>query len=105
MQLLLSGCICCFAFATVLGWGLYGARCARYLLGEGSFRPFAWLQVIAVILGAVLDTGFLWSFAETVNGLMAVPNLIALVMLSPELSRLTKEYKIIMRPLRRRRYI
>ena len=97
-QIILSACICCFAFATVLGWGLYGARCAQYLLGSGAFRPFAWMQTFAVILGAVLDTGVIWSLAETVNGLMAVPNLIALVMLSPELARLTKEYKSIMRP-------
>ena len=104
VKLLLAGAVCCFAFATVLGWGLYGARCAQYLLGAGAFRPFAWLQTAAVILGAVLDTKVIWSLAEAVNGLMTVPNLIALVMLSPTLSRLTKEYKL-MRPPGRRRYI
>ena len=98
VKVLLSGCICCFAFATVLGWGLYGARCVQYLLGSGGFRAFAWFQTAAVILGAVLDTGVIWSLAETVNGLMAIPNLITLVMLSPELSRLTKEYKTMIRP-------
>ena len=96
--LILAGCICCFAFATILGWGLYGARCAQYLLGADVFRPFAWFQIVAVIVGAVLDTGVIWSLAETVNGLMAVPNLITLVLLSPILSRLAKEYKQITRP-------
>ena len=96
--LILAGCICCFAFATILGWGLYGARCAQYLLGADVFRPFAWFQIVAVIVGAVLDTGVIWSLAETVNGLMAVPNLITLVLMSPILSRLAKEYKQITRP-------
>ena len=105
VRLLLTGCICCFAFATVLGWDLYGARCAQYLLEAEAYKPFAWLQTFAVILGAVLDTGVVWSLAETANGLMAVPNLIALVMLSPVLSRLTKEFKSIMRRSCRRRYL
>ena len=105
VQPLLTACICCFAFATVLGWGLYGARCAQYLLGSRAYKPFAWLQIIVVIIGAVLDTDVVWSLAETVNGLMAVPNLIALVLLSPVLTKLTKEYKSIMRHPRRRRYL
>ena len=90
-------CICCFAFATVLGWGLYGARCAQYLFGPGSYPVFAWCQTAAVMVGAVLDTGTVWSFAETVNGLMAIPNLITLVFLSGELGKMTKEYKYNMR--------
>ena len=85
---------CCFAFATVLGWGLYGARCAQYLFGKGAWKTFAWLQGITVVLGAVLNTGMVWTVSETVNGLMAIPNLIALVLLSPELIRLTKEYQL-----------
>ena len=104
-EVLLSACVCCFAFATVLGWGLYGARCAQYLLGDGAFCPFAWLQTLAVLPGAVLDGGVIWSLAETLNGLMAIPNLIILVMLSPVLAKLTKEYKSIMRPSGRRRYL
>lgn len=83
----------CFAFATVLGWGLYGVRCAQYLLGEGAWRPFALLQSGVVVLGALLETKTLWTLSETVNGLMAIPNLIALAALSPELFRLTREYK------------
>lgn len=90
--------LCCFAFATVLGWGLYGARCAQYLFGEGAWKPFAFLQGLTVVLGAVLKTGTVWMLSETVNGLMAIPNLIALAALSPELARLTKEYKKIKSP-------
>lgn len=89
----LAGALCCFAFATVLGWGLYGIRCAEFLFGSGSARFFALLQAVVVVLGAVLETGTVWLLSETVNGLMAIPNLIALAVLSPELFRLTKEYR------------
>jgi AGCS family alanine or glycine:cation symporter len=85
--------LCCFAFATILGWGLYGARCAQFLFGDGGSHRFAFLQGGTVILGAVLNTGTVWLLAETLNGLMSIPNLIALVGLSNELVRLTKEYK------------
>ncbi len=85
--------LCCFAFATVLGWGLYGARCAQFLFGDNVWKPFVFLQAIAVIVGAVLKTGTVWMLSETVNGLMAIPNLIALAMLSPELIALTNEYR------------
>lgn len=85
--------LCCFAIATVLGWGLYGARCAQFLFGAGVWKRFVYLQGVVIVLAAVLKTGTVWSLCETVNGLMAIPNLIALVMLSPELFRLTKEYK------------
>jgi AGCS family alanine or glycine:cation symporter len=84
--------ICCFALATVLGWGLYGARCAQYLFGSKVWRPFVYLQAVIVVLGAVLKTGVVWLLSETVNGLMAIPNLLALAMLSPELARLTKDF-------------
>jgi len=85
--------LCCFAVATVLGWGLYGARCAQYLLGEGVWKKFVALQAVTVVLGAVLKTDTVWLLSETVNGLMALPNLVALAALSPEVIRLTKEYK------------
>lgn len=81
-----------FAFATVLGWGLYGARCAQYLLGSGAWRPFAVLQVVTVVLGAVLNTGTVWLLSEIVNGLMAIPNLLILAKLTPELLRIIKQY-------------
>ena len=93
VSILIAAALCCFAVATVLGWGLYGVRCAQYLFGDNVFRRFVYLQAVAVVLGAVLKTGTVWLLSETVNGLMAIPNLIALAALSPELAKLTKEYK------------
>ena len=85
--------LCCFAIATVLGWGLYGARSAQYLFGESAWKFFVYMQAVTVILGAVLRTGTVWMLSEIVNGLMAIPNLIALARLSPELVRLTEQYR------------
>ena len=84
--------LCCFAIATVLGWGLYGARCAQYLFGDNVWKVFVFFQGVTVIVGAVLKTETVWMLSETVNGLMAIPNLLALALLSPELVRLTKSY-------------
>lgn len=84
--------LCCFAVATVLGWGLYGARCTQYLFGDKAWKRFAFAQAGVVVIGAVLRTGTVWLLSEIVNGLMAIPNLIALTYLSPELSRLISEY-------------
>ena len=89
----LAICLCAFAIATIFGWGLYGLRCAQYLFGKKAWRPFSYVQSATVVLGAVLGTGSVWLLAETVNGLMAIPNLIALLGLSPELVRLTQQYK------------
>jgi AGCS family alanine or glycine:cation symporter len=83
--ILITLALCLFAFATVLGWGLYGARCAQYLFGESAWRYFSALQMGAVVLGSVLNTGTIWLLAEIVNGLMAIPNLIALWALSSTL--------------------
>ena len=93
VAVLIAAALCCFAFATVLGWGLYGARCAQFLFGMDAWKKFVVLQAVTVVLGAVLNTGTVWILSETVNGLMAIPNLIALAALSPELTRLTQEYK------------
>ena len=92
VSIFLSMFLTCFAFATVLGWGLYGARCGEYLLGPGAWKGFSAVQTAAVVLAAVMKTETVWQLAETVNGLMAIPNLIALLWLSPELRHLTKEY-------------
>ena len=93
VQLFLAAALSCFAFATVLGWGLYGIRCVRFLLGKDSEKWFVLLQMVAAMLGSVLGTGVIWQLAETINGLMAIPNLIALTALSGEVVRLTKDYK------------
>ena len=84
--------LCLFALATVLGWGLYGLRCAQYLFGDGAWKVFAYLQMAMVVLGAVLRADTVWLLAEIVNGLMAIPNLIALGALSPQLINLYKSY-------------
>lgn len=87
----LSLAVCCFAFATIIGWSMYGARCAQYLFGERSWRWFVWGQVLTMIVSVFLSTNTVWLLAETMNGFMAIPNLIALIYLSPELLRLLKE--------------
>ncbi len=89
----LSMALCCFALATVLGWGLYGGRCAQYLFGSKAWNGFAFAQTAVVFLGSVMNTESVWLLAETVNGLMAIPNLLTLAALTPELVRLTIEYK------------
>lgn len=89
----LALCLCAFAIATIFGWGLYGLRCAQYLFGERAWKPFSCMQSVTVILGSALGTGTVWLLAELVNGLMAIPNLIALLALSPELLRLTRQYR------------
>lgn len=89
----LTAALCCFALATVLGWGLYGGRCAQFLFGSNAWRYFALVQAVAVVFGAVLDTAAVWQAAETVNGLMVIPNLIALAALTPQLRRLTIEFR------------
>ena len=86
--------LCGFAFATVLGWGLYGVRCAQFLFGASCWKYFALLQTAMVVISALLETGVIWSLAELVNGLMAIPNLIVLVALSPKLRELTDIYKM-----------
>ena len=86
--------LCCLAFATIIGWGLYGARCAQFLFGEQIWKKFIWLQAGSVVLGAVLSTGVIWSLSEIANGLMAIPNLIILLYFCPELVKLTVNYKI-----------
>ena len=93
VRVLITLSLCLFAFATVLGWGLYGARCAQYLFGTKAWKSFTILQGVTVVLGAVLSTGTVWLLAEIINGLMAIPNLIALIVLSPELSRLIIDFQ------------
>lgn len=93
VNLLLAVILACFAIATILGWGLYGMRCVQYLFGEKAWRVFAWLQTATIFLGAVLNTSTAWMLAEIINGLMALPNLVALLYLSPELIRLLQDYK------------
>ena len=84
--------MCCFAFSTAVGWGLYGARCIEFLFSEKVIKPFMVIYSLVAILGATANLGLVWSIAETFNGLMAIPNLIALFLLSGTVLKLTKEY-------------
>ncbi len=88
----ISFALCLFALATVLGWGLYGLRCAQFLFGQGGEKTFAVLQIVTVALSAVFRVDAIWLLAEILNGLMAVPNLIALGALSPRLISIYKSY-------------
>ena len=80
-----------FAFPTLLSWSLYGRRCAEYLLGERLGRGYEKLFVLVVLLGCVMDLSLAWRLADTLNGLMALPNLAALLALSDTVARLTRE--------------
>ncbi len=84
--------MCCFAFSTTIGWGLYGARCIEFLFSEKVIRPFMVVYSLVAILGATANLGLMWSIAETFNGLMAIPNLIALFLLAGTVVKLTREY-------------
>lgn len=84
--------MCCFAFSTILGWGLYGARCIEFLFDAKVIKPFMVAYSLVAILGATVELGLLWSIAETFNGLMAIPNLIAVFLLSGTVVKMTKEY-------------
>ena len=84
--------MCCFAFSTIIGWGLYGARCIEFLFGTKVNKPFMFVYSLVAIVGATLDLGLLWSIAETFNGLMAIPNLIAVFLLSGVVVKLVREH-------------
>ena len=84
--------LCCFAFSTIIGWGLYGSRFVQFLFRSNKVvRPFLVIYSFVSILGATLDLGLLWDIADTFNGLMSIPNLIALLLLSGMVVKLTKE--------------
>ena len=83
-----------FAFTTVLGWSFYGERCTSYLFGDKAVMPFRLLWVAMVVFASIAGTsGAIWGVADTLNGLMALPNLIALLLLSGTVFRLTRDYR------------
>ncbi len=81
-----------FAFTTLLGWSFYGEKCVEYLFGVKAILPFRILWIIAIPIGAGMDLKFIWLVADTLNALMALPNLLALLLLSPVVFKLTREY-------------
>jgi len=84
--------LCIFAFTTILGWSIYGEKCVEFLFGIRAITPFRVLWIVAVPIGATANLSFIWLVADTLNALMALPNLIALLLLSPVVFKLTKEY-------------
>lgn len=84
--------MCCFAFSTIIGWGLYGTRCIEFLFGFRANKPFMLLYALVAIVGATMNLGLMWSIAETFNGLMVIPNLIAVFLLSGVVVKLVREY-------------
>jgi AGCS family alanine or glycine:cation symporter len=88
----LSLALVVFAFTTILGWSYYSEKCWEFLAGTRTILPFRILWVVAVPFGAIAQLDFAWLLADTLNGLMALPNLIALLLLSPVVFRLTREH-------------
>lgn len=91
VSILTAIAMCCFAFSTIIGWGLCGSRCIEFLGGEKFVRPFLVVYSFVSIVGATMNLGLLWDISDTFNGLMAVPNLIALLMLSGHVKKLAIE--------------
>ncbi|HHZ09472.1 MAG TPA: sodium:alanine symporter family protein, partial [Rhizobiales bacterium] len=89
---LLAVSLAVFAFTTILGWAYYGEKCWEYLLGTASEKPFRILWILCVPVGAVTSLDFAWLVADTLNALMAIPNLISLLLLAPVVVALTREY-------------
>lgn len=85
--------LCCFAFSTIIGWGLYGSRFVEFLFRTSkAVRPFLVIYSFVAILGATVNLDLLWNIADTFNGLMSIPNLIALLLLSGTVVKLTKKF-------------
>ena len=89
---LLAISLALFAFTTILGWAYYGEKCWTYLVGPVCEKPFRILWVVGVFVGAVVTLDVAWLVADTLNALMAIPNLISLLMLSPVIAKLTRDY-------------
>jgi AGCS family alanine or glycine:cation symporter len=81
-----------FAFTTILGWSFYSEKCVQFLFGVNAIKPFRLLFTLVVPIGAIAKLEFIWLLADTLNAMMALPNLIALLLLSPVVFRLTREY-------------
>ena len=93
-DIILTLCIILFAFTTMLGWSYYGERCAEFLLGPKVIVPFRVLWVVGIFLGTQMSLELVWKMSDVLNGMMAIPNLIALVFLAPVVFRLSSEYFI-----------
>ena len=81
-----------FVFSTILGWSYYGEKAMEYLFGKSAIMPYRWAWVVAVMVGSVASLHVVWTFADIANALMALPNLVALLVLSPVIASETKRY-------------
>ncbi len=84
--------LCLFAFTTMIGWSFYGERCAVFLFGIRASLPFRLLWVLAIPVGTLIDLELVWLIADTLNAFMAIPNLIALLLLAPLVFRISRAY-------------
>ncbi len=91
-SIIIASCITLFAFSTLLSWSLYGARCTEFIFGTGAIIVYQAIYVLFIVVGATVQLSLVWQIADTTNALMAVPNLIAVLALSPRVVKLTKEY-------------
>ena len=90
--IMVAACLTLFALTTILAWGLYGARCCEYLFGAKVAKVYQVIFSLFLIVGSTMQLDLAWAIADTLNGLMAIPNLVALIALSPVVAKLTKEY-------------
>jgi len=84
--------LCLFAFTTMIGWSFYGERCIVFLLGVKAILPFRIAWIIAIPVGTVVELDLVWLIADTLNAFMAIPNLVALILLGPLVFRISREY-------------
>ena len=82
----------CFAFSTIIGWGLYGARCVEFIFGSKSIKIYTAAYALVSIVGATVSLDLIWGISDTFNGFMTVPNLIAVFLLTPTVLKLIKEH-------------
>ena len=85
-------CLTLFAFSTILTWALYGTRCAEYLFGSKVNKIYQIIFCLIIVVGSTSKLQTVWNIADTLNGFMALPNLIALLLLSPVVVKYTREY-------------
>jgi AGCS family alanine or glycine:cation symporter len=92
-SLIVSFGLAFFAFSTILGWFYYGSKCLEYIAGVKAVEIYKWIWIVLCFVGATQSLEFVFSLSDTFNGLMAIPNLIALLTLSPLIFKMTKEYE------------
>ena len=89
--LMVGICLSLFAFTTAMSWCVYGERCAIYFFGDKAQWPFRIVYCIAIPLGILTQLDLVWLIADTCNALMAIPNLVAILLLSPVIFKIVKE--------------